>query len=221
MPCSKHTCHRDVGSLHTAVHAVIQGWACRLVWNVMGMMNNPHFRVMIHADATPQGLAMRFEHPTKSGGEGELPALFSQLGLSWAATGALCLTDSSGEGDCAAFLLNSAEYQLGRCSQGLCCGVSRCSIHTSCADAGGGWMEREYGHVRNSLPSESDTGGNIKLALDEAALPTYTLDDVSAMLPACQSHSLQFVRPHKPWGALVRLAWGALVRLALAQLQEQ
>ena len=40
-------------------------------------------------------------------------------------------------------------------------------------------MEREYGHVSNSLPSESDTGGNIKLALDEAALPTYTLDDVS------------------------------------------
>ena len=45
---------------------------CRLVWNVMGMMNNPHFRVFIHAAATPQGLAMRFEHPTKSGGEGAL-----------------------------------------------------------------------------------------------------------------------------------------------------
>ena len=39
-------------------------------------------------------------------------------------------------------------------------------------------MEREMGHISNSLPSESDTGGNIKMALDEAALPTYTMDDV-------------------------------------------
>ena len=43
-------------------------------------------------------------------------------------------------------------------------------------------MEREIGHVSNSLPSESDTGGNIKMALDEAALPTYTLEDVSPAL---------------------------------------
>ena len=46
---------------------------------------------------------------------------------------------------------------------------------------GGGWMERELGHISNSLPSESDTGGNIKMALDEAALPTYTMEEVRSL----------------------------------------
>jgi nitrate reductase (NAD(P)H) len=42
----------------------------RLTWNLMGMMNNPHFRVKVHVDTTTSGqMAMRFEHPTKSGSE--------------------------------------------------------------------------------------------------------------------------------------------------------
>lgn len=49
--------------------ADIVGSAFRLVWNVMGMMNNPHYRVMIHATQSASSLAMRFEHPTKSGSE--------------------------------------------------------------------------------------------------------------------------------------------------------
>ncbi len=35
-----------------------------------GMMNNPHYRVKVHVDTTQEGqMAMRFEHPTKSGSE--------------------------------------------------------------------------------------------------------------------------------------------------------
>ena len=42
----------------------------RLTWNLMGMMNNPHYRVKVHAATTPDGLlAMRFEHPCLAGGE--------------------------------------------------------------------------------------------------------------------------------------------------------
>lgn len=42
----------------------------RLTWNLMGMMNNPHYRVKVHVDTTASGqMAMRFEHPTKSGSE--------------------------------------------------------------------------------------------------------------------------------------------------------
>lgn len=34
------------------------------------MMNNPHYRVKVHVDTTQAGhMAMRFEHPTKSGSE--------------------------------------------------------------------------------------------------------------------------------------------------------
>jgi hypothetical protein len=34
------------------------------------MMNNPHYRVKVHVDTTQEGqMAMRFEHPTKSGSE--------------------------------------------------------------------------------------------------------------------------------------------------------
>ncbi|KAK9815051.1 hypothetical protein WJX73_005946 [Symbiochloris irregularis] len=83
-----------------------------LVWNVMGMMNNPHFRVMIHATQSKAGLAMRFEHPTKSGSEQ------------------------------------------------------------------GGWMEREMGMVPASQPGEADSGANIKRALDDAALKSYTVEEV-------------------------------------------
>ncbi|KAK9836934.1 hypothetical protein WJX81_000653 [Elliptochloris bilobata] len=42
----------------------------KLTWNLMGMMNNPHYRVKVHAATTPEGLlAMRFEHPCLAGGE--------------------------------------------------------------------------------------------------------------------------------------------------------
>ena len=46
------------------------------------MMNNPHYRVRVHVDTTKAGaMAMRFEHPTKSGSEaGGCAPLF----LSWA-----------------------------------------------------------------------------------------------------------------------------------------
>ncbi len=44
---------------------------CRLTWNLMGMMNNPHYRVKVHVDTNATGhMAMVFEHPTKSGSEG-------------------------------------------------------------------------------------------------------------------------------------------------------
>ena len=56
--------------------APVSGWkprgrtAGRLTWNLMGMMNNPHYRVKVHAATTPDGLlAMRFEHPCLAGGE--------------------------------------------------------------------------------------------------------------------------------------------------------
>ena len=78
----------------------------------MGMMNNPHYKVMIHAAQHATGLAMRFEHPTKSGSEQ------------------------------------------------------------------GGWMERELGQVASSQPGEADSGANIKKALDEAALPSYSVEEV-------------------------------------------
>ena len=43
---------------------------CRLTWNLMGMMNNPHYRVKVHVDTNATGhMAMVFEHPTKSGSE--------------------------------------------------------------------------------------------------------------------------------------------------------
>lgn len=58
--------------------------ACgRLTWNLMGMMNNPHYRVKVHAATTPDGLlAMRFEHPCLAGGEagGCAPSRFSCTG---------------------------------------------------------------------------------------------------------------------------------------------
>ena len=79
----------------------------------MGMMNNPHYRVMIHATQSAAGLAMRFEHPTKSGSEQ------------------------------------------------------------------GGWMEREMGAIASSQPGEADSGANIKKALDEAALKSYSPEEVS------------------------------------------
>ena len=42
----------------------------RLTWNLMGMMNNPHYRVRVHVDTNATGhMAMVFEHPTKSGSE--------------------------------------------------------------------------------------------------------------------------------------------------------
>jgi len=45
-------------------------WARRLTWNLMGMMNNPHYRVKVHAATWQDGmLAMRFEHPVLAGGE--------------------------------------------------------------------------------------------------------------------------------------------------------
>lgn len=44
--------------------------AHRLTWNLMGMMNNPHYRVRVHVDTNATGhMAMVFEHPTKSGSE--------------------------------------------------------------------------------------------------------------------------------------------------------
>ena len=88
----------------------------------MGMMNNPHYRVMIHAAQHDNSLAMRFEHPTKSGSEQ------------------------------------------------------------------GGWMEREIGVVSGSggsQPGDADSGANIKKALDEAALPTYSLEEVGDNLLLC------------------------------------
>ncbi|KAJ1484527.1 NAD(P)H-nitrate reductase [Baffinella frigidus] len=39
----------------------------RLTWNVMGMGNNPHFKVKVHAFNTDKGLALWFEHPTIPG----------------------------------------------------------------------------------------------------------------------------------------------------------
>ncbi|KAK9823153.1 hypothetical protein WJX72_000662 [[Myrmecia] bisecta] len=42
----------------------------RLTWNLMGMMNNPHYRVKAVAQEEGDGsLAVRWEHPVKSGGE--------------------------------------------------------------------------------------------------------------------------------------------------------
>ena len=40
-----------------------------LTWNVMGMMNNPWFRIKVHKTLAPNGktLAVRFEHPTLAG----------------------------------------------------------------------------------------------------------------------------------------------------------
>jgi nitrate reductase (NAD(P)H) len=39
-----------------------------LTWNLLGMMNNCHFRVLIHPFRTESGeLALRFEHPTLAG----------------------------------------------------------------------------------------------------------------------------------------------------------
>mmetsp|Transcript_55608 Transcript_55608/g.130280 ORF Transcript_55608/g.130280 Transcript_55608/m.130280 type:complete len:874 (-) Transcript_55608:259-2880(-) len=42
----------------------------KLTWNVMGMGNNPIFRVKVHAcpsESSPQGLSIWFEHPTVAG----------------------------------------------------------------------------------------------------------------------------------------------------------
>ncbi len=41
--------------------------ADRLTWNVMGMGNNPHFKVRVHPYKTDKGLALWFEHPTIPG----------------------------------------------------------------------------------------------------------------------------------------------------------
>ncbi|KAA8499343.1 Nitrate reductase NADH 1 [Porphyridium purpureum] len=38
-----------------------------LTWNLMGMGNNPHFRVKIHPERTKAGFSLRFEHPTVAG----------------------------------------------------------------------------------------------------------------------------------------------------------
>eukprot|EP00188_Purpureofilum_apyrenoidigerum_P000899 Plantae.Rhodophyta-Purpureofilum_apyrenoidigerum.ctg14581.p1 GENE.Plantae.Rhodophyta-Purpureofilum_apyrenoidigerum.ctg14581~~Plantae.Rhodophyta-Purpureofilum_apyrenoidigerum.ctg14581.p1 ORF type:complete len:873 (-),score=188.10 Plantae.Rhodophyta-Purpureofilum_apyrenoidigerum.ctg14581:251-2869(-) len=38
-----------------------------LTWNLMGMGNNPHFRVKIHPESTAEGFRLRFEHPTVAG----------------------------------------------------------------------------------------------------------------------------------------------------------
>eukprot|EP01052_Picozoa_sp_SAG31_P019553 SAG31_NODE_1430_length_8385_cov_3.096186_7_plen_179_part_00 len=39
-----------------------------LTWNVMGMGNNPHFRVEIHPETLPSGgFGLRFVHPTTAG----------------------------------------------------------------------------------------------------------------------------------------------------------
>uniref|UniRef100_A0A7S3EBA6 Nitrate reductase n=1 Tax=Rhodosorus marinus TaxID=101924 RepID=A0A7S3EBA6_9RHOD len=38
-----------------------------LTWNLMGMGNNPHFRVKIHPETTENGFSLRFEHPTVAG----------------------------------------------------------------------------------------------------------------------------------------------------------
>ncbi|KAA8498927.1 Nitrate reductase NAD(P)H [Porphyridium purpureum] len=38
-----------------------------LTWNLMGMGNNPHFRVKIHRERTKAGFCLRFEHPTVAG----------------------------------------------------------------------------------------------------------------------------------------------------------
>jgi nitrate reductase (NAD(P)H) len=41
-----------------------------LTWNVMGMMNNPHYRIKLSAQMTTNGsLGIHCEHPIKSGGE--------------------------------------------------------------------------------------------------------------------------------------------------------
>jgi hypothetical protein len=45
-------------------------------WNLMGMMNNPWFRVRVHPTKTAEGeLAVWFEHPTMPGPEGTNLAL--------------------------------------------------------------------------------------------------------------------------------------------------
>mmetsp|Transcript_11234 Transcript_11234/g.24174 ORF Transcript_11234/g.24174 Transcript_11234/m.24174 type:complete len:898 (+) Transcript_11234:158-2851(+) len=38
-----------------------------LTWNLMGMGNNPHFKVKIHPETGPNGAQLRFEHPTVAG----------------------------------------------------------------------------------------------------------------------------------------------------------
>ncbi|KAA8498335.1 Nitrate reductase NADH 2 [Porphyridium purpureum] len=38
-----------------------------LTWNLMGMGNNPHFRVKIHPERSKGGFSLRFEHPTVAG----------------------------------------------------------------------------------------------------------------------------------------------------------
>eukprot|EP00182_Erythrolobus_australicus_P000417 CAMPEP_0185833810 /NCGR_PEP_ID=MMETSP1353-20130828/3516_1 /TAXON_ID=1077150 /ORGANISM="Erythrolobus australicus, Strain CCMP3124" /LENGTH=888 /DNA_ID=CAMNT_0028532139 /DNA_START=67 /DNA_END=2733 /DNA_ORIENTATION=+ len=38
-----------------------------LTWNLMGMGNNPHFRVKIRPESGPNGAQLRFEHPTVAG----------------------------------------------------------------------------------------------------------------------------------------------------------
>jgi nitrate reductase (NAD(P)H) len=38
-----------------------------ITWNVMGMMNNCHFRIKVHATKHDGSLALRFEHPTVAG----------------------------------------------------------------------------------------------------------------------------------------------------------
>jgi len=43
------------------------GQPATITWNLMGMGNNPHFRVEIHQTTTPKGNALIFRHPTTPG----------------------------------------------------------------------------------------------------------------------------------------------------------
>ena len=70
--------HRRLGALAPGHANLFRAYSCarralragRLTWNLMGMMNNPHYRVKVHAATTQEGLlAMKFEHPVLAGGE--------------------------------------------------------------------------------------------------------------------------------------------------------
>jgi hypothetical protein len=58
--------------------------------------------------------------------------------------------------------------------QGLQLGSKLAPERKMCPDR---WMEREYGHhVAQSLPAESDTGLSAKKIMEEASLPSFTLE---------------------------------------------
>ena len=117
-----------------------------------GMMNNPHYRVKVHVDTTQQGqMAMRFEHPTKSGSEA---------------------------GGCAPLSGSSPPAVDGLCLH-ACTSIQRALDQGAASSNACRWMEREYGHhVAQSLPQDSDTGASAKKIMDEGALPAYTLEQV-------------------------------------------